>query len=82
VLKNDRTSTVEVNGNIYQARESDMPRMQLVVSELEAGQSDEWILENDVPTMVTKEEMLQALGLGIIKVRAIWQTYKDALRAL
>ena len=77
-----RECTVELNGNVYQARESDMPRMQVVISELEEGELDEWIMKNDVPTLVTREEMITALSLGIVEVRKIWKTYKEALKAL
>ena len=74
--------TVEVNGNVYQAREKDAIRIQTVLAALEAGQMYEWHMADDEPVSVPKEDLQEALGKGIAAVMKIRAEFTAAWKAL
>jgi len=74
--------TVEVNGNVYQAREKDAIRIQTVLAALEAGQMYEWHMADDEPVSVPKEDLQKALSLGIAAVMKIRAEFTAAWKAL
>jgi len=74
--------TVEVNGNVYQAREKDAIRIQTVLAALEAGQMYDWHMADDEPVSVPKEDLQEALGKGIAAVMKIRAEFTAAWKAL
>ena len=74
--------TVEVNGNVYQANEDSVIRVQTVLSKLEAGEMYEWHMEDDEPISVPKEDLETAFSLGIDAVMKIRADFTEAWKAL
>ena len=77
-----RNCTVEVNGNVYQARPSDEANFRVRIMSLEAGQETQWLLENDQAVTVTKEDLEQVYSSGLQKVGSIWDDYINVVDAL
>ena len=74
--------TVEVNGNVYQAREKDAIRIQTVLAALEAGQMYEWHMADDEPVSVPKEDLQEAFAKGVAAVMKIRAEFTAAWKAL
>ena len=74
--------TVELNGSVYQTRPSDEANFRLSIYGMAAGEIEGWILEDDTVKDTSKEDLTIILGLGLEKVKAIYSTYKDILKAL
>ena len=74
--------TVEVNGNVFQSRKSDEMNFRLAIGSMEAGEVEEWILEDDSIVEVTKEDLEQAYVLGLTEGKRIFAEYKEALKKL
>jgi hypothetical protein len=74
--------TVELNGSVYQTRPSDEANFRLSIYGMAAGDIEGWILEDDTVKDTSKEDLTIILGLGLEKVKAIYKTYKDILKAL
>ena len=72
--------TVELNGNVFQTRPSDEVNFRLSIETM--GDSEEWILDDNSVVEVTKAQLIQVYSEGLAKSKAIYQVYKEALKAL
>ena len=72
--------TVELDGNVFQTRPSDEVNFRLSIETM--GDSEEWILDDNSVIEVTKAQLIQVYSEGLAKSKAIYQVYKEALKAL
>ena len=74
--------TVDLNGNLFQARPQDEVNFRLSVETMSDTDKEEWILANNTVIEVTKADLLNVYSQGLAASKAIYQTYKEALKAL
>lgn len=74
--------TVKVNGKVFQSRKSDELNFRLVLSTMADGDTEEWILDDDSITEVTKAELQEAYLKGLAEGKRIFAEYKKALKEL
>lgn len=63
---------VEVDGLPFDGDETSQDRMARSIVALNEGETVQWVLANNVPTMVTKEQLRTALRLAGEAQTAIW----------
>jgi hypothetical protein len=69
-----------ISGNsVYQVRPSDLPNFSMAIQE---GQSEEWVLDNNMIRLTTVAEMQECILSGIAQGKVIWRSHTDALKAL
>jgi hypothetical protein len=63
---------VEVDGKLFDGDEKSQDRMTRAISVLKEGESTLWVLADNQPTMVTKDELIEALRLAGAKQTEVW----------
>lgn len=72
--------TIELDGNVFQARPQDEVNFRLSIATIDG--SEEWVLENNTVVKVSKADLEKVYALGLAESKAIYQTYKEDLKAL
>tara|TARA_R110000803_G_scaffold176677_1_gene239071 strand:- start:251 stop:682 length:432 start_codon:yes stop_codon:yes gene_type:complete len=74
--------TVELNGNVFQTRPSDEVNFRLCFESMSDTDVEEWILDDNAVKSVNKADLIAVYSQGLAQSKVIYQTYKDALKAL
>jgi len=72
--------TIELDGNVFQARPQDEVNFRLSIATIDG--SEEWVLENNTVVAVSKADLEKVYSQGLAASKAIYQVYKEALKAL
>ena len=72
---------VEINGFIFQARDTDLPKLQFAIAMAVDGVAV-IRLENNIPTSMPVATVEAAIALGIDKVKVINDTYNAGLASI
>ena len=67
------------DGSVVQVRPGDIPNFQLAIA---MGQAEDWVMEDDSVRLLTVAEMNEAMNSGIVKGKAVWNTYTANLKTL
>lgn len=76
------TLTVTHNGNVFQTRPQDEVNFRLSFETMSDTDKEEWILDNNTVVEVTKADLIAIYSQGLAASKAVYQTYKEALKAL
>ena len=64
------------DGRVVQVRPQDLSNFQIAIAQ---GVAQQWVLENNIPAMLTVTEMQTAVADGIAQGKAVWKVYTDGL---
>ena len=68
----NRAKVTTSSGRVFDADEQSLIRMSVAIAALDPTESVMFVLANNEPTMVTREELREALRLGGAQFSAIW----------
>ena len=76
----DAITVTTSSGKVFDGNEDAQNRMSraIHVAEIAGIQSTTWVLANNVPTVVTLEELQEALALSMQSMGAVWATPYEA----